>query len=233
LSAWRRNAWLGIFGAALVALAALGSDGLVAVASHLYRRLPMLAPVFRADHESQVRALHPILAALGVASLLGYLAASRRAVALWPRLLSLRGNPRERLRTSAAAAVVLYSVLLVPVRIARDALRERALDGLSDEDRRLRLYGVHSREPDYAAIEAFRRASGGRGDLLVARSGPSASFDDVFLASYLFPQRVFVRTGSDCSPEELPRLRAERSAAAWVEWACVDSDFSPMPLRPR
>jgi len=233
LSAWRRNAWLGVLGAALVLIAALGADALVALAARAYQRLPMLAPVFRLDHERQVRALHPVVAGLGGVALLAYALASRRSVAVWPRLLALRGDARERLRTSAAAAVVLYSILLVPIRATRDVLRERALTGLAEDARRLRLYGVHTLEPDYGPIEAFRRASGGKGSLLVARGGPRGSFDDVFVASYLFPQRVFVRTGSACTTDELPRFRAERPTAAWVEWACADGTFAPIPIEPR
>lgn len=232
MSAWRRNAWLGVFGAALVFTAAGGADALVAFASRAYQCLPMLAPVFRADHERQVRALHPVVAGLGGAALLAYVVASRWSVAIWPRLLALRGDARERLRTSVAAAVVLYSILLVPMRATRDVLRERALTGLAEDARRLHLYGVHTLEPDYGPIEAFRRASGGQGAVLVARGGLRGSFDDVFLASYLFPQRVFVRAGSGCSPGELPRYRAERPAAAWVAWACGDGPFAPFPIAP-
>jgi hypothetical protein len=233
LSAWRRNAWLAVFGATLVFVAALGADRLVAATAYLYGRLPMLAAVFRADHERQVRALHPLVMGLGAAALLAYGLASLRSIELWPRLLPLRGGRLERARTSAVAAVVLYSILLVPVRVARDVLRERELAGLSNEARRLSLYGVHSREPDYGPIEAFRRASGREGALLVARHGAYAPFDDVFLASYLFPQRVYVRPVSECSPDVLPRLRAERPAAAWIEWACGDRAFAPEPLASR
>lgn len=43
----------------------------------------------------------------------------------------------------ASAAVVLYSILLVPMRATRDVLRERALTCRSEDARRLRLYGVH------------------------------------------------------------------------------------------
>ena len=126
MSAWRRNAWLGVFGAALVFVAVLGTDALVAFASRAYKGLPMLAPVFRADHERQVRALPPVVTGLGGAALLAYALASRWSLAIWPRLLALRGDARERLRTSAAAAVVLYSILLVALRATRDVF-ERLL----------------------------------------------------------------------------------------------------------
>lgn len=235
MSAWRRNAWLGILGAALLGLAALGADGLVALASEVYGRLPMLAPVFRSDHERQVRALHPLVAGLGLGALAACALASWRGVLVWPWLLALGkdGSRRDRLRTSAAGLAVLYSILFVPLRAARDVLREGELRGLSGAERRLRLYGVHSPEPAYEPIEAFRSASGGAGALLVARGGPQASFDDVFLATYLFPQRVFVRLDSDCSSDELPRLRAERPTASWVERACGDGRFAPVRVEPR
>ncbi|HET7291820.1 MAG TPA: hypothetical protein VFM88_05300 [Vicinamibacteria bacterium] len=234
MSPWRSNAWLLAFGIALTGLASQGPDGLVVVARDIYGRLPMLAPVFRADHERQVRALLPVVATLGLGSLAAYALASRRSVAVWAWLVGVPSvaSRRDRLRTSIVASVVVYSILVVPLRLGRDVLREWELSGLSDRDRRLRLYGVHSREPDYGPIEEFRRMSRGEGALLVVRRG-QPTFDDVFLAAYLFPQRAFVRLLPECSPDVLPRLRAERPTADWVEWACGDGRFAPVAIGPQ
>jgi len=233
VSAWRSNAWLFGLGAGLAGLAALGADRLVALALALYVRLPMLEPVFRADHERQIRALHPLVAAVGLFAIVAYVLTSWRELEVWAWLLGAAGgSTSDRVRTSAVAILVLYAVLLIPVRATRDVLREGDLWGLSVEQRRLRLYGVHTREPDYRPIEAFRLSARGQGALLVVRHGREPSFDDVFLASYLFPRRVFVHHVPDCVRAVQPLLRAERPDARWIEWACADGRFAPEPIEP-
>lgn len=232
---WLANAWLLAPGAALAAAAFAPADAFVSAVEWLYLRLPIHAAVFRADLALQTRLLHSVCGPAAVAWVLAWASASARGVAV---LSALAGGPadetpREAWRRRIATALVVYAILLAPVRLLRDGLRESELAGLSFAERRLHVYGRHTLEPDYAAIEAFRRRSGGAGAVLVLRKGHSLDFADVFAASYLFPQRVYVTRAEGCTPEAGARAAASRTDVRWVQLACAAGPFAPRPVGDR
>lgn len=236
---WRRNAWLLALGlAAGAALAFLGPDGLVALAAQVYARLPVLSLGFREDLARQVRVLYGVLAGLDIVALLAYVVAGRRGADVAGWLLARPGGDgafpsrRERFRDAAVAIGLAYSILLVPARVVRDVLREVELQGVPYDQRRLRVYGLHSVETDYGPIAAFQQASGGRGDVLIVSARRRFDFADVFVASYLFPQRVYAIGPAACDDEALAGLRRLYPRAAWVDWACADRRFAPERIAP-
>ncbi len=235
---WRRNAWLLACGTvALLLVTLLGAEGMVAWAAAAYTRLPVISSVFREDLARQVRVLHVVVGFLGLAAVVAYAFASRAGVVLTHWMLARPGGPpatarRERLRTAVVAVALGYAILLVPIRVVRDVLRERDLAGLSYAERRLRVYGVHAPEPDYAPLAAFRERSGGHGDVLVVAGRGGFGFAEVFRTAFLFPQRLFVIAPAACTPETLGRVRQRYPRAAWVDWRCEGSGFAPEPIGP-
>lgn len=233
-SAWLANAWLPALAAPALAAALSSPDEFVAAIAWLYLRLPIHAAVFRPDLAVQTRILHSSCgpAALAVAAL--WAIASWRGVSVAAALAG-RGDEEatgDAWRRRIVTALLAYSILLAPVRLVRDGLREVELAGLGYEARRLRVYGRHSLEPDYAALEAFRRSSGGSGAVLVLRQGRFFDFADVFAASYLFPQRVYVARVAQCSAEAATPMAASRPDVRWLQLACERGHFAPRPIGP-
>jgi len=229
----RANAWLGAAGALLAGgCLVLGPDGLVACLAAVSARAPAGWFGFEEIKARQVRFLQPLICGLGLLAVAACGVASRRGVDVWRWLLGTAlaapASGREWWRTSAIAVAVGYSLLLVPVRIVRDVVREDNFRGMSFEERRIQPYGFQSRDFDRAA--ALVRATGGRGDIVVVRPGGQILVGDALVAALLFPQRVFVSPGPRCDPDQVAAVRSERPQARWVVWACEDEDVLPVPL---
>jgi hypothetical protein len=229
------NAWLLAPALAFAAAALLPEAAFLQAVEWLYLQLPIHAAVFRADLQAQTRVLHGACGPLALAALAVWAIATARGVSILAAAAGEEagegGAPRWRRRI--VTALLAYSILLAPVRLLRDGLRERELAGLDFAARRLHVYGRHSLEPDYAALEAFRRSSGGEGAVLVLRDRRQLDFADVFAASYLFPQRVYVARVPECSLEEAARAAAARSDVAWLQLSCGGGPFAPQPANPR
>jgi hypothetical protein len=216
----------------------LGQDRLVSEAARAYAGLPTLPGPFRDDLARQVRAVHGIALAGGTLAVAAWLLASARRVDVAAFLLSCPGAPwpsggrAERLRTLAVAAALAYGMLVAPLRLVRDAQLETELRGLSYAERRLVVYGRHTLEPDYRPVAAFQQRASRQGDVVVLRRRARGSFNDVFVASFLFPQRVYFVAPSECTPEAAQRARASYPRAAWVDWDCDEKNFTPEKMVP-
>lgn len=233
-SPWLANAWLLVLAVPLAGAGMFGAERFVSAVAWLYMRLPVHAAAFRDDLALQTRVLHALAGPAALAAIAAWLIASSRGVRLARWIAGTREGEtgRELWRRRVLTALVAYSIALLPVRLARDGLREEDLAGRSFEERRLRVYGLHTPEPDYVALEAFRRGSNGAGAVLVLRTGRWLDFSDVFAASYLFPQRVYVARAPGCSAEDAARAAARRPEVRWLQFACAGGSFAPRPVGP-
>lgn len=229
---WLANGWLLALGVVLAGAGMLDADTFVSAVRWLYLRLPIHAAVFRADLAEQTRILHAACVPAALALVLAWGAASARGVSVLAALAGGPGGatPREAWRRRIVTALVAYAILLAPVRLLRDGLREGELAGLSYAERRLHVYGRHTLEPDYGTLEAFRQRSRGDGAVLVLRRGRFLDFADVFAASYLFPQRVYVARVPGCTPQDAARAAESRPDVRFVQLACEAGPFEPQPL---
>lgn len=232
---WRANAWVLLLAVPLAGAALVPEGAFVAATEWLYLRLPIHAAVFRADLLVQTRILHRACGPLAIAALSVWVLASARGVSIASAAAGERADEDapSTWRRRVVAALLAYAMLLAPVRLLRDGLREGELAGLGFEERRLHVYGRHSLEPDYEALEAFRRRSGGEGAVLVLRGGRHFDFADVFAASYLFPQRVYVTRTPDCTGDDATRAASVRPDVRWLQLSCERGPFAPRRLGPR
>jgi hypothetical protein len=227
-----RNLWLLAGGLLLLAVTlAAGPDHFVAAVGRAYvRGLPQFSPVFREDLVRETRILYWILVALGATAVADYAILARRGEDLAARLAGIEWSEPGAWRGALLLAVVGYSVLFVSIRVVREAERAQRLASFSYEERRLRVWGVHTAEPDYRPALAFRAASGGRGTLAILHSGPRQGAYDVFYAMSLFPIRVYSYPSSRCSDAEVEKLR--KASFDWVQLSCsAEAPFRPLALR--
>lgn len=231
-SPWLANAWVVAFAAPFFGAALLSPDAFVAVIQWLYLRLPIHGAVFRAELAVQTRILHSLCGPAAVVATGAWALASARGVFLARAVTGQRDDESasETWRRRLVALLLLYSIALAPVRLVRDGLREAELAGLGFAERRLHVYGRHSSEPDYRAIEAFQRSSGDAGALLVLRTGRFFDFADGFAASYLFPRRVYVAHAPRCSAAAAALLAASRPDVRWLQLSCERGAFAPRPF---
>ncbi|MEW6776893.1 MAG: hypothetical protein AB1405_11400 [Bdellovibrionota bacterium] len=230
-SPWLRNIWvLLVGGLVLVLQASLGIDRFSSTLHHLvYSHLVRTTALI----DRQIGLLFTLGIVCGVLSLLVYFWASFRGVSVLAWLVGERDW-----RGVVLAVALLNSAAFLAVRIVRDTATLEVTGNLPYEGRRAVLYLRDPRESEYLPAREFtKRAASIPGNVVISQSverptaGPALRGGYLHFAYLVFPRRVYIKQGSECSLADVPESWLSERDIQWAVMDCKEGErLRPIPL---